>query len=94
LFLPKIAAQLDRSSIQFVDKEVFTDIGTADRHEVDLLAKVRLLGAEAFILVHVENQSTHQADFPRRMFRYFSLIHSKFGLPVFPIAVFGSTGFS
>lgn len=88
LFLPHIAADLDHGSIQFIDKEVFTDIGSGDRHEVDLLAKVKLRGREAFILIHVENQSSWQPDFPQRMFRYFALIHGKYGLPVYPIALF------
>lgn len=41
-----------------------------------------------FILVHVENQSTWQADFPKRMFKYFAVLHGKFDLPIYPIAVF------
>lgn len=88
LFFPKMAAELDRDSIHFLDKEIFPDLNTGDRHEVDLLAKVRLSGRETFILIHVENQSTFQAEFPKRMFRYFSLLHSKFDLPIFPIALF------
>jgi hypothetical protein len=37
-----MAAELERASIQFLDKEIFNDISTGDRHEVDLLAKVQL----------------------------------------------------
>jgi hypothetical protein len=88
LFLPHVAEQLDRDSIEFLDKEIFTDLRSGDRHEVDLLAKVRLRGQETFILIHVENQATLQADFPRRMFDYFAMIHKKFGLVVYPIALF------
>jgi hypothetical protein len=88
LFFPKMAAELDRDSIEFLDKEIFPDINTGDRHEVDLLAKVRLSGRETFILIHVENQSTWQANFPKRMFNYFARLHAKFDLPVFPIALF------
>jgi predicted transposase YdaD len=88
LFVPQMAAEMDRSSIEFLDKEVFSDAPTGDRHEVDLLVKVRLSEREVFILVHVENQSTWQADFPKRMFRYFSVLHAKFDLPIYPIALF------
>lgn len=88
LFFPEMAAELDRDSIQFLDKELHTDIGTGDQHEVDLLVKVRLSGREAFILIHVENQSTARSDFPKRMFHYFALLHKKHDLPVFPIAMF------
>jgi len=88
LFLPHMAAQLDRQSIHFLDKEIFTDVGTGDRHEVDLLARVRLRDREAFILIDMENQSSPQTDFPQRMFQYYSRIDGKFHLPVYPIAVF------
>jgi hypothetical protein len=36
----------------------------------------------------VENQSQHQIIFPKRIFNYFSLIHEKYSLPVYPIAIF------
>ena len=87
LFFPEVAAGVERTAVQFLDKEIFTDVGAGDRHEVDLLAKVRLRGREAFILIHVENQSTHQSDFPERMFHYCARIHEKHRLPIFPIAL-------
>jgi predicted transposase YdaD len=88
LFVPQMAAEMDRSSIEFLDKEVFNDPPTGDRHEVDLLVKVRLSEREVFILVHVENQSTWQADFPKRMFKYYSVLLVRHDLPVYPIAIF------
>ena len=89
LFLPQVAAGLDRSAAtQFLDKEVFTDVAAGDRHEVDLLARVRLRGGDACILVHVENQSSARADFARRMFHYYARLDAKFRLPVYPVAVF------
>lgn len=88
LFFPEMAAGIDRDQIEFLDKEVFPDLNSGDRNEVDLLAKVRLQNQEAFILIHVENQSTHQNNFPKRMFNYFSVLHRKFDLPVYPIAIF------
>jgi hypothetical protein len=88
LFFPKMAAELDRSSIEFQDKELSTDIAAGDRHEVDLLAKMRIHGQETYILIHVENQATYQSDFPKRMFSYFALLLKKFDLPVIPIAIF------
>jgi hypothetical protein len=88
LFFPRIAAELDRHSIEFLDKELSTDLAAGERHQVDLLAKARLHGRETFILIHVENQSTYQSEFPKRMFRYFAMLDRKFDLPVFPIAIF------
>jgi predicted transposase YdaD len=88
LFLPDVARELDRDGIQFLDKQIFSDIGRGDRHEVDLLAKVRLHGSDAYVLVHVENQSQWRAEFPERMFQYYALIRSKLAVPVYPIAVY------
>jgi Domain of unknown function (DUF4351) len=92
LFLPDLAKYMDRTSLEFLDKEIFTDVGSGERHEVDLLVKARFLpggnvSGEAFFLIHVENQATAQEQFARRMFRYFARLDEKFGLPVFPVAL-------
>jgi hypothetical protein len=42
LFFPELTRDLNRESIEFLDKEIFTDIGSGERHEVDLLAKAKL----------------------------------------------------
>ena len=88
LFFPKLAAELDRGSIEFLDKEIFNDLSSGEPYEVDLLVKVRLRGREMYILIHIENQATWRADFPRRMFEYFALLLKKLGLPIYPIAIF------
>src|SRR5579872_2067863 len=88
LFLPQVAAYLDTSSIEFLDKEVFTDVTAGDKHEVDLVAKARFRGQETFFLVHVENQASAQSRFPKRMFTYFARLHEKHDLPVYPVALF------
>lgn len=88
LFLPQFNRHLDRKSIQFLDKEIFTDIASGERHEVDLLAKAKFRGKAAFFLIHVESQATAQDTFPERMFRYFARLHEKHRLPVYPIVLF------
>ena len=88
LFLPDLATELDRDSITFLSQEVFTDVTGGERHEVDLLVQARLRGQNSFFLVHVETQAQPQPDFAARMFCYFSRLHEKYGLPVYPIAVF------
>jgi Domain of unknown function (DUF4351) len=64
---------------------------------LDIAAKVRIrsdspLAArgeeDVFIIVHVDPQSTRKANFERRMFRYFSRLHDRYNLPVYPIALF------
>jgi len=89
LFLPDVAAALNReAAIVPMDKEVFTDVTLGEKHEVDVLMKARFRDAEAFFLVHVENQATAQADFPKRMFRYFARLTEKYDLPVYPVVIF------
>ncbi len=89
LFLPEVSADVDRDfAAAPMDKEVFTDVTSGDKHEVDVLMKVKFRGEEAFFLVHVENQATPQADFPKRMFRYFARLTEKYDLPVYPVVIF------
>ena len=88
LFLPDVAQYMEPGPVEFLDKEVFTDLASAERHEVDLLARARFKDrGEAFFLIHVENQSSAQDQFAGRMFRYFARLHEKHGLPVFPVAL-------
>ena len=89
LFLPDVSAFLDKDvAVIPLDKEVFTDITLGERHEVDLVMKVKFRGEDAFFLVHVENQAKAQADFPKRMFRYFARLTEKYDLPVYPVVIF------
>src|SRR5689334_10586925 len=88
LFLTDVSAYLERQSIRFLDKEVFTDLTGGERHEVDLIAQARFQGRDTFFLIHVESQARRESDFPRRMFRYFARLHEKFDLPIYPVALF------
>jgi hypothetical protein len=88
LFFPEVSRNLLRTSIEFLDKEIFTDIASGERHEVDLLVKAQFRRKAAFFLVHVENQATAQEAFGQRMFRYFARLHEKYQLPVYPIVLF------
>ena len=72
LFLPEVAAYVDRDGAVFLDKEIFTDLGSGDRHEVDLLAKCRFRGQDVFFLIHVELQASAQSNFGSRHFDYFA----------------------
>ena len=88
LFLPALAAEIDRDSITFLDKELFTNVTTGEKHIADVVARVRFCDQEAFFILHVENQAASQADFARRMFEYFSELLRKYDLPVYPVALF------
>lgn len=88
LFFPEVAAYLERDSLTFLDKEIFTDVTAGEQYEADLVAKVRFRGEESFFLIHTEHQSEARGDFSKRMFRYFARLYEKHALPVYPIALF------
>jgi hypothetical protein len=88
LFFPPVLGYLDVGSVEFLDKEIFTDVTSGEAHEVDLVAKCRVRGQAAFFLVHVEAQEEAQADFGRRMFRYFARLYDRHDLPVYPVVLF------
>src|SRR5580704_13718856 len=88
LFIPDVRAYVEVGSIELVDKEIFVDVTSGERLEPDLVAKVRFKGLPAFFIIHVESQNQFQKTFGRRLFRYFSRLHDKYELPVYPIVVF------
>ncbi len=87
-FLPSVAAYIEFDTIEFLDKEIFTDLTSGERREVDLIVKARFRGQDTCFIIHVENQATAQADFPQRMFFYFARLHEKYGLPIYPVVIF------
>lgn len=88
LFLPEVAALMERDSITFLPQEYFTDLITGDRKIIDLIAKVRFQGQDAFFIIHLENQSFSEAEFARRMFFYFAKLHQEYLLPIYPVVIF------
>ncbi|MBW4651164.1 MAG: DUF4351 domain-containing protein [Kastovskya adunca ATA6-11-RM4] len=88
LFFPEVLTYLQADSLEFIDKELFTDVTAGEQYEADLLVKARFRAQDSFFLIHVENQASPQSDFGWRMFRYFARLYEKFALPVYPIALF------
>ncbi|MBW4698487.1 MAG: DUF4351 domain-containing protein [Aphanocapsa lilacina HA4352-LM1] len=87
LFFEDVSGYIERNSISFLDKELFTDVTAGEQFEVDIVAKVRFLDRDTYFLVHIENQSSSEAGFDFRMYRYFARLYEKFRLPVYPIVV-------
>jgi hypothetical protein len=88
LFFPKLAALIDPESVVFLEQEHFVNFPDGAEYLADIVAKVRYRGDPAYFLIHVEHQSTTPATFPRRFFRYFSAIHEKHDVPVYPIVIY------
>ncbi|MBH8555232.1 Rpn family recombination-promoting nuclease/putative transposase [Nostocaceae cyanobacterium CENA357] len=88
LFLPQIAKDIDRDEIQFLPQEVFNDVTSGEKKEIDLLAQVLYQQQETYFLIHIENQSYSQSEFAKRMFKYFSRLYEKYDLPIYPVVIF------
>jgi hypothetical protein len=43
--------------IEFLDKEMFTELTEGERRESDLVVKARLAGQAAFFVIHLEHQA-------------------------------------
>lgn len=55
---------------------------------IDLLVEVKQAGEDIAFLVHLEAQSSSEANFTRRMFFYFARLHQKYLQRVYPIVIF------
>jgi predicted transposase YdaD len=88
LFFPEVHAELDPTSIEFLEQEIFTDVTSGEKHRVDLAVKARLRGQDWYFLFHIEPQSSDKGSFPPRMFRYFARLTELHAIPVYPIALF------
>jgi len=88
LFFPEVIAYLQPGSITSENTEIFTDVTAGEQYEADLVMKARFWGQDSCFLIHVENQAYPQAEFGRRMFRYFARLSEKFAIPVYPVVMF------
>jgi hypothetical protein len=88
LFFPSVLEYLDTDSIQFVDKELFTDVIGGEKKIIDILALAKFQEQDYSFLIHVENQASNAPEFNRRMFRYFCSLFLKYDRPIYPIVVF------
>jgi Putative transposase, YhgA-like len=88
LFLPDVARDIDRDSIQFLPELVLTDVTEGEKKNIDLLAKVKYRQEDTYFLIHVEAQSYTQAAFAKRIFKYFARLHEKYDLPIYPVVIF------
>jgi hypothetical protein len=88
LFFPEVLRYLDISRLEFLDKELFTDVTSGDTYEADIVVKAAFQEQPAFFIIHVEHQAQAEEAFDLRMFRYVALEHFKHGVPIYPIALF------
>lgn len=89
LFFPDVENRLDFGNVEFLDTELFTDRLEGRPREADVVAKLDTRdGGTELVLIHVEVQLRPGQDFRARMFEYYSLLWSRYRLPIFPIALY------
>ena len=92
-FFPAVAARLDFSAVEVLDKELFTDVPEGLLRRPDFIARVQTLdGQSELVLIHIEVQKRRQKEFGARMSEYFMLLRLRFRLPVFPVVVYLERG--
>ncbi len=90
LFLPGVYLYLNPNNIEFLDKELFTQLPLSEKRNADLVVKARFQGQATYFLIHVEPESRRRRKrgaFARRMFDYFALLMRDHQLPVYPVAL-------
>ena len=93
LFFSDVADRLDFSSVQLLERELFTDIPVGLHREPDFLARVTTKDGESeLILIHVEIQAYRETNVPYRMWQYYSLLRQRHDLRVFPLVIYLSPG--
>ena len=96
LFFPDLEQRLDFRKIEFLDKEVFTNLAEGSSRRADVVAKLTTHdGLPKLLLVHIEIQANPEKGFPERMCEYYSLLRSRYKIPVFPVVIYlhgGKTG--
>ena len=89
-FLPAVHGYLDATSLEFLDKELFSELPLSQKRAADLVVKARFREQPTCFLLHVEPESRRRQKrgaFARRMFDYFALLTRDHHLPVYPVAL-------
>jgi hypothetical protein len=98
LVAPNIAAQLDVSKVEFIDKEHFTDMPKGKQRYMDIVAKVPTKQPKPgeteaqLVLVHTEIEGNFGEAMDKRMSRYFFQLQHRHDLPVLPLVIFVNGG--
>src|SRR5699024_2738880 len=85
IFFPEAYADIQYSTVTFLEQELFTDIVKGEKRRIDIMAEVKIKDRDELILVHIEPQSYYQEGFHERMFIYCSRLYEKYRKPILPI---------
>ena len=88
LFFPEVLGYLDPDSVEFIDKELFSELVEGEKKVLDVVALAKFQEQNYSFLIHVEAQSSNQTNFSQRFFKYFCSLYLKYSRPIYPIALF------
>jgi len=94
LFLTDIAAQVDFSSLKFLDKELFTALAISDKRESDLVVQAKTIDKKPInfiFLIEIEDKegrTRKKAKLPERLFAYYCMLRTKYGFPIYPLVLY------
>ncbi len=88
LFFADISNSWDKNSLEFLPQEIFSEIPEGEKKIIDLLFTAQWRNQQTLFIIHVEHQSYTRPNFNQRMFRYFTRLHEKYCLPVYPIVIY------
>lgn len=95
IFFAEIAAQLDFSTLKFLDQELITNLPDQEKHIADVAAEVQTLTGEIrTIVVHIEVEAYADKTLNKRMFEYYALrrvVKQQHVLPIALILLRGGT---
>ena len=87
LFFPDLAARIDPASVRAKEQELISDLPGGQTLRADIVREVQFEGQSSLVLILVEPQSYDDKRFGERLYRYFTRLYEKYGLPIIPIAV-------
>jgi hypothetical protein len=92
-FFPHIFSDINWTrGFQFLDQELQQVVRDAElgKRLADKLVRVwRLSGEETWVLIHIEVQSSEQAEFSFRMYVYNYRLSDKYNIPIVSLAILG-----
>ena len=94
VFLPDIAKQVDFSSLQFLDKELFIALAISDKRESDLVVQANTNDKKPItflFLIEIEDKegrTRKKIRLPERLFMYYCLLRTKYGFPIYPVVLY------
>ncbi|MBX3169552.1 MAG: flagellar assembly protein H [Candidatus Eremiobacteraeota bacterium] len=87
LFVPEMAQYLEPGSLHLIDKELYPGRRRRGRR-ADMVARGRVRGTEAALIVHFEHDAQPRRQCARIMFFYYSRLHEDLGMPVYPVMIY------